>query len=206
MLTNTLESHFKTMIISMPLKQQKRLSKCKKNSKEFIDLSQYFKSLFQQEKLSLANIAEYKERYKIVNDFISFSLKNLAKECAKLFCDYLKEVILPDKNQGLFIGSVYLAGTQYAPNITEIYKELHIGDSVKIVRERENPHDSKAVKVLTLKDEKLGYIPARHNLFLSQMLDFDGIVNAQIRKLKWDESGVTIKIMIYADVVKSNTN
>ena len=200
MFTDTLESHFKTMIEAMPLQQQKSLSRCKKGFKEFIDLSQHFKSLFQQEKLSLANIAEYKEQYKIVDDFISFSPKALAKECAKLFCNYLREVVVPDTNQGMFIGSVYLAGTQYAPNITEIYKELHIGDSVKIVREKENPHDSKAVKVLTLKDEKLGYIPARHNLFLSQMLDFAEVVNGQIRKLKWDESGVTINIMLYADI------
>ena len=198
MFTNTLESYFKTMIEAMPLQQQKRLSRCKKSSKEFIDLSQYFKSLLQLESISLENIAEYKEQYKIVDDSVAFSHKSLAKECAKLFCKYLREVVLPDAKQGVFIGSVYLAGTQYTPNITEIYKELHIGDSVAIVREKENPHDAKAVKVLTLKDEKLGYIPARHNLFLSQMLDFGEAVNGEIRKLKWDERGVSIKIMLYA--------
>ena len=199
MFTNTLESYFKTMIEAMPLEQQKRLSRCKKSSDKFTDLSQYFKSLLQQESISLEDIAQYKERYKIVNNSISFSYKSLAKECAKLFCKYLKEVILPDASQGMFVGTVYLAGTQYAPDITEIYKNLHIGDSVKIVREKENPHDSKAVKVLTLKDEQLGYIPARHNLFLSQMLDFGKAVNGQIRKLRWDERGISIKIMLYAN-------
>ena len=194
-----LESHFKAMIAAMPLTQQQNLSKCSEDSKEFADLSAYFKSLLRQERISLEDIAEFKEQYKIANDSILFAPESLSLECAKLFCYYLKEVVLPDGDKGLFVGSVYLAGTQYAPDITQSYKQLNIGDSVQIVREKENPHDSKAVKVLTDKGKKLGYMPARHNLFLSQMIDFGIFVQGEVRKLRWDESGVAIKVMLYAD-------
>ena len=126
------------------------------------------------------------------------AFESLAQECAHLFCYYLKEIVLPDDNKGLFVGSLYLAGTQYAVDITESYTQLNIGESVLIEREKENPHDSKAVKVLTKEGKKLGYIPARHNLFLSQMLDFGISVQGEVRKLIWDESGVAIKVMLYA--------
>ena len=198
MLTYTLENHFKKMIEFMPLKQKKRVSKCKENSKEFKDLYKYFKSLLEQEQISFDDIAKFKEQYRLRDKFISIAPKSLAQECAKLFCYYLKNIVLPDNTQGLFIGSVYLAGTRYVPDIVEICKELHIGDSVKIEREKENPYDKKAIKVFTKEGKKLGYIPAKHNLFLSQMVDFGRYLIAEVRKIKWDKSSIDIKIMIYA--------
>lgn len=194
----TLENHFKTLIEAMPLAQQKKVSKTQEETDEFKELFDYFQNLLEQESITLEEITEYKKLFRIENDTLAFSTSSLAKECARLFCHYLSEVYLPDETKGRFVGSIYLAGTQYAANITEIFYTLQIGDDVKLVREKENPHDEKAVKVTTLKGEKLGYIPARHNLFLSQMLDFGVELFAQIRKLKWDEDGVAIKIMIYA--------
>ena len=199
MLINTLENHFKTMIEAMPLKEQRRVRKFKKNSKEFKDLSKYFRSLLKQERISLDDIAKFKEQYRMEDKFINFSPKSLAMECAKLFRYYIKKVVLPDKKEGLFIGSVYLAGTQYVSDITEIYKKLYIGELVQIVREKDNPYDKKAVKVLTQDGKMIGYIPARHNLFISQMLDFGSSLKAEVRKLKWDKSGIAIKIMIYTE-------
>ena len=200
MKTQNLEYRFKTLIEAMSFKQLKKVGKSNESSSEFMEIASYFQTLLEQESITLSDITEYKKLYKIKSDTFALSLNTLAKECAKLFCAYLDSMYLPDETKGVFVGCVYLAGTQYVPNITQLYNALKIGDTVEIVRERENPHDTKAVKVVTSNGEKLGYIPRNHNLFLSQMLDFDIKLTAEIKKLKWSIKEVAIKVMIYQDM------
>jgi hypothetical protein len=192
-----LNKHFTQLIDAMPIDQQKELVKLQTKDKSFNDLTEYFLFQLQNNNLELEDILEYKKLYRIEEENIIFSPKELSITCAKLLCFHLKYISIPDETQGTFIGSVYLAGTQHVHNISELYNKLQISDKVQLVREKNNPFDAKAVKITTCDNEKLGYIPAKHNLFISQMLDFDISLTAQIRKLVWDEKYVNIKIMIY---------
>ncbi|MCA1743091.1 MAG: HIRAN domain-containing protein, partial [Desulfovibrionales bacterium] len=44
-----------------------------------------------------------------------------------------------------------------------IYLDLKPGQTLKLKREPQNPHDSKAIEVFTSSGQKLGYVPRSHN-------------------------------------------
>ena len=61
----------------------------------------------------------------------------------------------------LLVQSSPLAGFRYA-EAAEVWPHLATGDALDLVRERDNPHDSNAVRV-EWRGRKLGYVPRRQN-------------------------------------------
>lgn len=71
----------------------------------------------------------------------------------------------------IFLYTIKVVGTTYINNKDTIIRELNINDSLELVREPDNKYDKYAIKVLTSKGEKIGYIPRDNNKIFARMLD-----------------------------------
>lgn len=71
----------------------------------------------------------------------------------------------------IFLYNIKVAGTTYINNKDTITRKLNINDSLALVREPDNKYDKYAIKVLTSKGEKIGYIPRENNKIFARMLD-----------------------------------
>lgn len=74
-----------------------------------------------------------------------------------------------------------LAGFQYHAGKT-LWPQLQVGDVLDLVREPDNPHDAKAVRV-EWRGHKLGYVPRRENADVARMLDRGQPLTARITRL-----------------------
>jgi hypothetical protein len=70
----------------------------------------------------------------------------------------------------------------------KIIKELSPGDSVELVREPENPHDSDAIKVIA-GGEHIGYLPSRTATDLAREMDRGARCEALISDITGGERG-----------------
>ncbi len=75
-----------------------------------------------------------------------------------------------------------LAGFQYYEG-KGLWDMMHVGDTLKLVREPRNPHDPNAVRV-EWRGEMLGYVPRRENSDVARQMDHGAPVRARIVKLK----------------------
>ncbi|WP_052507114.1 HIRAN domain-containing protein [Desulfonatronovibrio magnus] len=64
----------------------------------------------------------------------------------------------------------HVAGFPYYQG-PKIFSDLQSGQKLKLLREPNNPHDSKAIAVFTSNGHKLGYIPRTHNPLPADLMD-----------------------------------
>ena len=81
----------------------------------------------------------------------------------------------------ILVQSSPLAGFQYYAGKT-LWGELHEGDALVLVREPDNEHDPRAVRV-EWHGVKLGYVPRRDNAAVARMLDNGTSLDARITRL-----------------------
>ena len=74
-----------------------------------------------------------------------------------------------------------LAGFQFH-EAKLVWDRLRIGDALRLVREPDNPHDAKAVRV-EWNGHLLGYVPRAENEALSRQLDLGNRLEARIVRL-----------------------
>ena len=74
-----------------------------------------------------------------------------------------------------------LAGFQYHHGKT-VWADIRIGDVLMLVREADNPYDSKAVRV-DWKGLKLGYVPRRENADIARLMDNGARLQARVTRL-----------------------
>ncbi|GHT81956.1 HIRAN domain-containing protein [Betaproteobacteria bacterium] len=82
-----------------------------------------------------------------------------------------------------------LAGFQYHQG-EQVWSQLQIGTELQLIREPDNIHDARAVRV-DWQGQKLGYVPRNDNAALSQLLNRGQTLTAAISTLKsahnpWD--------------------
>ncbi len=65
----------------------------------------------------------------------------------------------------------------------DVWPQLRPGQSLDLVREPQNPHDLRGVR-LDWRGYKLGYLPRRENIAVSQMLDHSQRLTAKIASLQ----------------------
>lgn len=87
-----------------------------------------------------------------------------------------------DTRVRLLVQSSPLAGVRYY-EANQVWSELQVGDEVRLVRERVNPHDGNAVQV-RWRGRTLGYVPRRANATLSWALDRGDALRARISRLE----------------------
>jgi hypothetical protein len=81
----------------------------------------------------------------------------------------------------LVVQSSALAGFRYHA-AAAVWDELHVGDTLLMERERDNPHDPNAVS-LSWRGRKLGYVPRRENATLAWGLDRGEPLRARISRV-----------------------
>ena len=69
----------------------------------------------------------------------------------------------------LLVQSSPLAGFQYHAG-TELWEGLQLGDELTLVREPENPHDARAIRV-EWRGRQLGYLPRAENSAVAAAMD-----------------------------------
>ena len=74
-----------------------------------------------------------------------------------------------------------LAGFQYHAGRT-LWPQMQVGDALTLIREPDNPHDAKAVRV-EWRGHKIGYVPRRENADVARFMDGGQALVARISRL-----------------------
>lgn len=74
-----------------------------------------------------------------------------------------------------------LAGFQYHAGKT-LWPQMRVGDTLTLVREPDNAHDPRAVRV-EWRGHKLGYVPRRENADVARLMDDGHALAARITRL-----------------------
>ncbi len=74
-----------------------------------------------------------------------------------------------------------LAGFQYHAGKT-LWPQMQVGDALTLVREPENRHDARAVRV-EWRGHKIGYVPRRENADVARLMDGGQLLEARIVRL-----------------------
>lgn len=81
----------------------------------------------------------------------------------------------------MLVQSSPLAGFQFYQG-KQLWDEIKVGDTLMLVREADNTHDSNAVRV-EWRGQKLGYVPRRENQAVARHMDRGGQVEARVSRL-----------------------
>ena len=81
----------------------------------------------------------------------------------------------------ILVQSSPLAGSQYYA-VGEFWQQMQVGDALDLIREPENRHDPKAIRV-EWRGHKLGYVPRAENRAVAAALDQGDKLVARIAKL-----------------------
>ena len=81
----------------------------------------------------------------------------------------------------LLVQNSPLAGFQYHAG-AELWQQLKVGDRLKLIREPENPHDARAVRV-EWQGKMLGYLPRAENEAVAAAMDPGERVEGRIAAL-----------------------
>jgi hypothetical protein len=74
-----------------------------------------------------------------------------------------------------------LAGFQYHAG-KSLWPNLRVGDALTLIREPDNPHDARAVRV-EWRGSKIGYVPRRENADVARFMDGGQVLEARISRL-----------------------
>ena len=74
-----------------------------------------------------------------------------------------------------------LAGFQYHAGKT-LWPQMRVGDALTLVREPDNPHDARAVRV-EWRGRMIGYVPRRENAGVARFMDGGQVLAARITRL-----------------------
>jgi hypothetical protein len=85
------------------------------------------------------------------------------------------------QNVRILVQSSPLAGFRYA-EAAEAWPQLHIGDTLDLRREADNPYDPNAVRV-EWRGRKLGYVPRRQNAAVAWGMDRGAPLRARLSRL-----------------------
>ena len=81
-----------------------------------------------------------------------------------------------------FIKKISIAGVQFLENRGQVMASVCIGDFLRLTREPNNPHDSKAIRIDRDECQKLGYVPRQETFDLVDKMDagiiFIGIITS----------------------------
>ena len=81
----------------------------------------------------------------------------------------------------LLVQSSPLAGSQYYA-VGEQWREMQVGDHLDLIREPDNRHDRKAIRV-EWRGHKLGYVPRAQNRAVAAAMDAGDQLSARVSSL-----------------------
>ena len=71
----------------------------------------------------------------------------------------------------IYLFDTYVAGTTHIEGIEAIGTSINKDDKLVFYREPDNTHDPQAIRIETIKKEKIGYVPQQDNLIFSRLMD-----------------------------------
>ena len=129
-------------------------------------------------------------------------MNDLIKKAENQLTEYLigqeSKLPLPQPfERDIYLFDTYVAGTTHVNGITEIEGNINEGDRLIFYREPENEYDTQAIRVETLKTEKIGYIPRQDNLIFSRLMDAEKLLFGKVISKELRGTWVRIKIKIF---------
>lgn len=96
----------------------------------------------------------------------------------------------------IFLFDTYIAGTTHIPGIEELEPFLNLDEKLNFFREPDNPYDSCAIVIKTAGGAKIGYVPRRHNLVFSRLMDAGKLIYGRISRKEVVDGWVKIAIRV----------
>lgn len=93
-----------------------------------------------------------------------------------------------------------VAGTGYA-DLDEEEPKLQPGECLILLREPSNTHDPLAIRVLSSRRRKLGYVPADRNEVLARLMDAGKRLTAALVSKEWDGAWLHLEMEIALEEV-----
>ena len=84
----------------------------------------------------------------------------------------------------ILVQSSPLAGSQFYA-VAEVWPQIRLGDRLTLIREPENRHDRKAIRV-EWRGRQLGYVPRAENRAVARALDDGEKLEARVSRLRED--------------------
>lgn len=97
----------------------------------------------------------------------------------------------------IYLFDTYVAGTTHIKGMEIIGSRIKEGDRLVFFREPKNEHDPQAIRIETLKNEKIGYVPRQDNIVFSRLMDAGKELFAKVIEKEKIEKWLKIKIKIY---------
>lgn len=97
----------------------------------------------------------------------------------------------------IYLFDTYVAGTTHIEGIDDLAASLRDGDRLVFYREPDNPHDPQAIRIETLEEEKIGYVPRRDNVVFSRLMDAGKLLFATIAAKEMRGNWLKVDIKIY---------
>ena len=97
----------------------------------------------------------------------------------------------------IYLFDTYVAGTTHVEGIEAMAETLDEGDRLVFYREPDNSHDPQAIRIETLKKEKIGYVPRKDNVVFSRLMDAGKVLFAKIIEKEMQGNWLKIQIKIY---------
>lgn len=99
----------------------------------------------------------------------------------------------------LLVQSSPLAGSQYYA-LAEVWPDVKVGDALALVREPDNRHDAKAVRV-EWRNRKLGYLPRAENRQVAAAMDRGEKVVGRVSRLNESaDPWRRLEVEVYVDL------
>ncbi|ANR69986.1 hypothetical protein AXF19_02575 [Selenomonas sp. oral taxon 126] len=74
-------------------------------------------------------------------------------------------------SQAIYLTHFPIAGAYYVEGWADLVADMQAGDTLNLLREPENEHDTHAIKVVDAAQKKLGYMPRRMNHIPARLMD-----------------------------------
>lgn len=89
----------------------------------------------------------------------------------------------------------FIAGTFYLEDKSPL-ERLKVGDSLTLVREKDNAFDSNAVRIQDKEGKKVGYIPEKDNSIVVRLMDAGKEMKAKVKRIDSKREFLTFAITI----------
>ncbi|CAM4185155.1 restriction endonuclease [Streptococcus penaeicida] len=107
-------------------------------------------------------------------------------------------LVLPTPfERDIYLFETIVAGTSHIENIADIEAQLALDDKLVFYREPDNRFDPQAIKIATLKGDKIGYIPKKDNLIFSRLMDAGKELFGKITRKEKKGQWTKIEMAIY---------
>lgn len=97
----------------------------------------------------------------------------------------------------IYLFDTFVAGTTHVEGIEKIGEKLTEDDKLVFYREPENRYDPQAIRIETVKKEKIGYVPREDNVVFSRLMDAGKALFARVISKEMRGNWLYIEIKIY---------